>query len=265
MTRRWLDYVGNIFEASDAEPPTVYDRVSQFTHRISSDGYGPLQQALTSCGKRACRCRVRNVPAMGPVDCPECKKAEVGPRKVFYDTEFVERPGSLELISIGLVDLEGREYYAVNADMPRDWVSSHPWLRANVLPHLPRTTVARAGFCEDGNWLDLDHPDVKPKEEIAADVLTWLRLDQTDEPQWRDLHLWSYYAAFDHVMLSWLWGVMSQLPAGIPMFTRDLMQVAEQLWCDQRPPEREKVHHALEDAKWDRDLYNLLRTRGAGI
>jgi 3' exoribonuclease, RNase T-like len=37
--------------------------------------------------------------------------------KIFYDTEFIEDGRTIDLISIGMVAEDGREYYAVNRDM----------------------------------------------------------------------------------------------------------------------------------------------------
>jgi hypothetical protein len=64
---------------------------------------------------------------------------------VDYDLEFIEyRTGwlrkryTIELISIALVADDGREYYAVNRDMPVRRIRKHKWLMKNVVPHLPK-------------------------------------------------------------------------------------------------------------------------------
>lgn len=66
--------------------------------------------------------------------------------KYFIDTEFVEKPGSIELISIGIVCEDGREYYAISKDfnLKKAWnrydMKDGPggkykeyWIRDNVL------------------------------------------------------------------------------------------------------------------------------------
>jgi hypothetical protein len=39
-------------------------------------------------------------------------------RTIVYNTEFLEDGRTIELISIGMVDDAGREFYAVNRDAP---------------------------------------------------------------------------------------------------------------------------------------------------
>lgn len=54
-----------------------------------------------------------------------------------YDTEFLDDGSTIELISIGIVCDDGREYYAVNSDMDTQRIGKHQWLMDNVWPHLP--------------------------------------------------------------------------------------------------------------------------------
>ncbi|TWH05595.1 uncharacterized protein DUF5051, partial [Rhodococcus rhodochrous J45] len=54
--------------------------------------------------------------------------------KYFYDTEFLENGSTIDLISIGIVAEDGREYYAVNSDMDHDRIAHDEWLCKNVVP-----------------------------------------------------------------------------------------------------------------------------------
>ncbi len=56
--------------------------------------------------------------------------------RYFYDCEFVEDGRTIDLISIGVVCEDGREYYAVSAEF--DPSRAGAWVRRHVLPHLPR-------------------------------------------------------------------------------------------------------------------------------
>ena len=56
-------------------------------------------------------------------------------RRFFYDTEFIEDGTTIELVSIGVVDEEGREFYAVSTEF--DAGKAIPWVRRNVLDKLP--------------------------------------------------------------------------------------------------------------------------------
>ena len=55
--------------------------------------------------------------------------------RYFYDTEFIDNGRIIDLISIGVVAEDGREYYAVSIEF--DPESAGRWVRTNVLPKLP--------------------------------------------------------------------------------------------------------------------------------
>ncbi|QLF84312.1 DnaQ-like DNA polymerase III subunit [Mycobacterium phage Soul22] len=178
-----------------------------------------------------------------------------------YDTEFLEDGNTIELISIGIVCEDGREYYAVNSDMPEDRIHKDYWLINNVWKHLPvrglKTGLVGSGdnirieVTHDGT-LDRTSTVVKPKWVIANEVREFLLAAPDPE-------LWAYYAAYDHVALAQLWGKMIHLPTGIPMWTHELMQLAESI-PNFVEPEATGEHHALADARWN---YELLKAAKA--
>ena len=55
--------------------------------------------------------------------------------RFFYDCEFIEDGVTIELISIGVVDEQGGEYYAVSTEF--DPQRAGDWVRSHVLPKLP--------------------------------------------------------------------------------------------------------------------------------
>ena len=55
--------------------------------------------------------------------------------RYFYDTEFIEDGKTIDLVSIGVVAEDGREYYAVSTEFNES--KAGPWVRANVLNQLP--------------------------------------------------------------------------------------------------------------------------------
>jgi len=193
-----------------------------------------------------------------------------------YDTEFLEDGNTIELISIGIVCEDGREYYAVNADMPELLITQHDWLRENVWPHLPllKTHVETFGgqvIRENLRTSRLDRSDihVKPKSLIAEEVRRFFRtpielggiqlICDDGGPE-----LWAYYGAYDHVALAQLWGPMVDLPAGIPMFTHDIMQELSRrglagVDLATVVPRVSHKHHALADAQWNMQVLNALR------
>lgn len=181
-----------------------------------------------------------------------------------YDTEFLEDGRTIELISIGIVCDDRREYYAVNSDMPWDRIKGNDWLLRNVVPQLPLKGSGslekylahpRSAFPKPPLSVDLDTGDsqVKPKWVIANEVRDFITevITMGDRPS-----LWANYSAYDHVVLAQLFGPMIQLPDGIPMFTNDLQQLKERLPGSWKPPgQLSGEHSALEDARYNMRFY----------
>jgi hypothetical protein len=169
--------------------------------------------------------------------------------KYFYDTEFIEDGKTIDLVSIGIVAEDGREFYAVSTEFKAKRASE--WVRLNVLAHLPERNV------------NLSDVSVSPR--LKSESLAWMsRADikrkllafvGDDKPEW-----WGYYSAYDHVALCQLFGTMMDLPKGWPFYTRDLKQ-----WCDalsnpSLPEQGKGEHHALADARWNREAYLFLQS-----
>lgn len=161
--------------------------------------------------------------------------------RIFYDTEFLEDGRTIELISIGMIREDGKELYAVNADMPWSRIVRNDWLLANVVASLP--TIRHDGIRPFRRpILDRSHPAVKPSGQIADDVNDFILAEP--DPQ-----LWAWYGAYDHVVLCQLWGAMIDLPEGVPMWTNDLKQECVRLGDPQMPEQASGVHNALADAR----------------
>ena len=160
-----------------------------------------------------------------------------------FDTEFLEDGRTIELISIGIVADDGREYYAVNEDMPIHRIRKHKWLMANVVPSLPTKSLP----VKDGDPLlvvDTDDSRVKPHSFIAAEVLEFLAAGE-HEPE-----LWAFCGAYDHVVYAQLWGPMADLPHGLPMRTNDIAQELDRYDAWESMPRQEgTLHDALDDAR----------------
>src|SRR5919112_2668747 len=59
----------------------------------------------------------------------------VSAHRFFYDCEFIEDGRTVDLVSIGVVDEHGREFYAVSTEF--DAARAVPWVRRHVLDKLP--------------------------------------------------------------------------------------------------------------------------------
>lgn len=150
--------------------------------------------------------------------------------KVFFDTEFIEDGRTIDLISIGLVREDGDELYLISSEF--DEKRACPWVRENVLTHLPKTIdVARHSRIEIGRQVRLFLCDVPPE-------------------------FWAYYADYDWVVLCQLYGRMLDLPDNWPKYCRDLKQLADERGI-RLPKQVSNEHHALADARWVRDSYYL--------
>ncbi|MEU3260947.1 3'-5' exoribonuclease [Streptomyces albidoflavus] len=187
---------------------------------------------------------------------------------LFYDLEFLENGRTIDLISIGMVTADGREYYAVNSDAPWDRINNHPWLMRNVWPHLPlrghKSGLVTVGGTTEVQLttpgvVDTSDTQVRPHWVIANEVRDFI---QAAGP---DVELWANYGAYDHVCLAQLWGRMIGLPEGVPMFTHDIQQEARRqgLRWDDLPQQESGEHNALADARHNQRLHRWLKERDA--
>lgn len=193
--------------------------------------------------------------------------------KIDYDTEFLELGPAhpIRLISIGMVRDDGRELYMVNRAVHDDgWlhqaICEHDWIMQNVVPHLPLQStwgggpsiIQRHGHFRADFELDTSDPAVKTAEEIR-DAVAGFVLSAPDP------ELWAYYAAYDHVVLAQLFGVMANLPAGFPMHTHDLKQEVVRLGGPKLPQMTGAAHNALDDARWVRESRLYLESLDAKL
>ncbi|GIH11811.1 3'-5' exoribonuclease [Rhizocola hellebori] len=155
----------------------------------------------------------------------------------FYDCEFIEDGVTIDLVSIGVVDEYGREFYAVSTEF--DPEKAIPWVRDNVLNRLPSPA--------DKAW--------RSRAAIRDDLLEFLTEPLRGRPQ-ETIDLWAWYGAYDHVALCQLWGAMPALPRVIPRFTKELRQLWDEKGRPPLPTAASARHDALVDAR-----HNLARWR----
>ena len=271
--------------------------------------------------------------------------------KYFYDTEFLEgtqktwwqfgnsKP-TIDLISIGIVCEDGREYYAISKDFnlkeawnrydekiqhfsgdmrnqfPNGRKYKEYWIRENVLKpifqellysghkkaKLPLPKSSEKQFTYK-NLKKLIQGFGKSNIQISKELKHFIyeREDVLYNKQELDfnsvgdvkskIQLYGYYSAYDHVVLSWLFGKMIDLPKGFPMYTIDLKQTFDEkqecreklekilrnsgLWekhknsrfifplslkdCEDYPKQTNE-HNSLSDAIFVKNLYHFLNT-----
>jgi hypothetical protein len=165
---------------------------------------------------------------------------------IVYDTEFIERGPHhpIDLISLGMVRSDGKQYYAVSNAFDASRVKHHPWLSVNVWPHLP---------LNDQGVLDRKNPIIKSRQQIAFDVREFVL--ELPNPR-----LWAAWSAYDHVVLCQLFGSMVDLPPGFPMHTKDIKSLSEDLGDPPWPKQLSAEHHALTDAQYGKEVLDFLKT-----
>lgn len=161
--------------------------------------------------------------------------------RFFIDTEFTsDDPDHLQLISIALVGEDASEFYAVSTEFDRSACSD--WVVEHVLPHIePR-----------------DHQAWMSGAQIRDGIVSFLGA--------RAKEMWGYVPAYDWFLLHRLFGGWSKVPESFPRHVWDLKQWAWQLGVTEFPEQDSREHHALDDARWDRLLFEhlceLARARG---
>jgi hypothetical protein len=254
--------------------------------------------------------------------------------KYFLDTEFLEgpqkekfpislfrkqTPNTIDLISIGIVAEDGREYYAISKDFnlkeawnrwqynenfisAKNQQGKEYWIRENVLK--PIFFQLAANCKKDFSYKNMKNfisRYRKTNKQIAEGIKGFCRKVKVendnliqDTPEF-----YAYYADYDWVVFCWLFGKMIDLPDGFPKYCRDLKQIFDQkaeninslatgkfhskpvdvrgfefpfLLPDNLEnivssiknhpdyPKQENEHSAIDDARWNKKLYEFLNT-----
>ena len=153
--------------------------------------------------------------------------------KYYIDTEFIEYPCTIDLISIGIACVDGREYHAISSEF--DGSKAIQWVKDNVIakldPSVPRLS----------------------REQIRGEIIAFIG---DTKPEF-----WGYYADYDWVAFCWLFGSMIDLPKQFPKHCNDLKQEADRLAFprDKNPPQVDD-HDALADAKWNMAFHASMMT-----
>lgn len=192
--------------------------------------------------------------------------------RYWFDTEFVERGPHypIALVSIGIVAEDGREYYA-QSYYGLSAAIHHDWVRENVIPHLAHMslTVERKPTKRRGGLFHLEtcghedvtlHPDCpwRSLDMLADDIRAFMDPETYGKPE-----IWAYYADYDWVVFAQIFGAMVDLPKGFPMYCRDLKQWADMLGNPTLPKQESGEHHALADARWNRQAWEFLAALAA--
>ena len=143
--------------------------------------------------------------------------------RYYLDTEFIEYPCTIQLISIGIMSQDNRLLYAVNREC--DTSKASQWVIDNILS----TVKIEKGLT---------------RKQIGETVLRFIGDDLTPE-------FWGYHCAYDWVAFTWLFGPLVDIPKPLPKRCYDLKQLLDQHRL-RVPFKSEDKHNALSDAQWNK-------------
>lgn len=177
--------------------------------------------------------------------------------KYFLDTEFVEgfhkplfgkRRHFIDLISIGLVCEDGREYYAISNEVDVDMIWNmeddfvlnkvvKPMFNQYIKDDWDRWKYISGYSGLDGNFTKANLKSFfkrkgKSNKQIATDIRYFIFDKQIDfvnnSPIFNKADFYAYYADYDWVLFCSLFGRMIDLPMGFPQYCRDLKQMLDE-------------------------------------
>lgn len=172
--------------------------------------------------------------------------------RYFIDTEFIESGPDHPIypLSVGIVCEDGREFYEFFHRTPEELALANEFVQEHVLPKIGYEYL-------DGGWVygtQMGYLCSRMRlrlspGEMRDGILKFVG-DSTPE-------FWGYFADYDWVVFCQIFGIMVDLPEGWPRYCMDLKQLSVEWGLPRFPkPLEEKEHHALNDARWNRDSYN---------
>jgi len=157
----------------------------------------------------------------------------------FINTEYIDLDRRIDLISLGIVGADGREFYAISSEF--DPEPANDFVRKVVLPQLePR-----------------DHQAWMSRAEMKSALIEYI---DDDVPTF-----WSWSAApWDWICLAQLFPLRKRVPDGWSYTAYDVSMLAEAAGLQLNPVDVRlpqppaAVHHALADARWVRALHTAV-------
>ena len=181
--------------------------------------------------------------------------------KIFFDTEFTGLHKDTTIISIGLIDENGRTFYGEFSDY--DESKCDNWIRENVIKHLKWSKEVQV---EDFvNIYDNDWEAFGSKEYIKIVLSEWLS-------KYDDVELVSDCCHYDMVLFIDIFGDAWSIPDVVNPACHDINQdIAKYFEISEREAfdlSREKIiekvniegnkHNSLYDAKVIKEIYKIV-------
>lgn len=158
--------------------------------------------------------------------------------RVYFDTEFTGLHQNTTLISIGMIDENGDEFYAVATDYDNGQVDE--WILKNVIHHLD------------------EERSIKARRDTIAEELRWWLNER------RPTEVWGDTLAYDWVLFCQLFGHAFKIPKNvyyIPFDIATLMKIKgvdPDINREQFAGIEGSKHNALHDARVIKACYDKL-------
>lgn len=156
--------------------------------------------------------------------------------RVFFDTEFTGLHKNTTLMSIGLVDEDGRTYYAELSDYNRTQVD--PWLQENVIDNFTGELT-------------------RSRQTLKLDLQEWFS-------EYESVEIWSDCLAYDWVFFNDIFGGAFDIPKNIYYIPFDICTLMKVRGVDPDINREEYAgmtgskHNALHDARVIKACYEKL-------
>ena len=169
--------------------------------------------------------------------------------KIFFDTEFTGLHKNTTLISIGLVDENGRTFYAEFSDYDKSQCDK--WIHDNVIKHLRLGTYEHYG-------LNVNNTEVYgSKEFIKGKLSDWLS-------QYEKVELISDCCHYDMVLFIDIFGGAFDIPSNVNPACHDINQdiakhfkISEKEAFDLSREEIIESTNELVSKYWPNDVINI--------
>lgn len=169
--------------------------------------------------------------------------------KIYFDTEFTGLHKNTTLISIGLIDDDGRTFYAELNDYDKS--QCNDWIQENVIKHLVLPKTGCISYDENDTWCNVRGN----KETVKNELKRWLSKYDT-------VQLVSDVCHYDMVLFIDLFGGAFDIPENLCPACHDINQDIAKFYkmseADAFDYSREEIigdsvegdkHNALYDAK----------------
>ncbi len=147
--------------------------------------------------------------------------------KIWFDTEFLDLGDTVELLSLGAVREDGKTFYMERGACPVHLAND--WVWKNVMPHLE----SNGSTDEDMRISFREFCGTRPE-------------------------FWAYYATYDAMLLFKLYGGFMGFPWNQVVHDISTLAMLKGVYQHEFPPQQSVAHHALNDAIWNKEVYDYI-------